>query len=89
MFLRFNRRFKDGKEHRYWNIVENARCVMKLGLATSKPFTKTLATARSSFCFRPIGRFPNTRRRTVYKCDSTLNLHWPRQCVACALKAMS
>jgi transposase len=27
MFLRFNRRFKDGKEHRYWNIVESRRCV--------------------------------------------------------------
>jgi hypothetical protein len=27
MFLRFNRRFKDGKEHRYWNIVENRRCM--------------------------------------------------------------
>jgi len=27
MFLRFNKRFKDGKEHRYWNIVENRRCV--------------------------------------------------------------
>jgi len=27
MFLRYNRRFKDGKEHRYWNIVENKRCV--------------------------------------------------------------
>ncbi len=26
MFLRFNTRFKDGKEHRYWNIVENKRC---------------------------------------------------------------
>jgi hypothetical protein len=26
MFLRFNQRFKDGKEHRYWNIVENKRC---------------------------------------------------------------
>jgi hypothetical protein len=26
MFLRFNRRRKDGKEHRYWNIVENRRC---------------------------------------------------------------
>jgi transposase len=26
MFLRFNRRFKDGKEHRYWNVVENKRC---------------------------------------------------------------
>ena len=27
MFLRINRRFKDGKEDRYWNIVENRRCV--------------------------------------------------------------
>jgi transposase len=26
MFLRFNRRYKDGKEHRYWNIVESKRC---------------------------------------------------------------
>jgi hypothetical protein len=26
MFLRFNRRFKDGREHRYWNIVESKRC---------------------------------------------------------------
>src|ERR1700683_2620154 len=26
MFLRSNRRFKDGKEHRYWSIVENRRC---------------------------------------------------------------
>ena len=26
MFLRSTRRFKDGKEHRYWSIVENKRC---------------------------------------------------------------
>ena len=26
MYLRCNRRIKDGKEHRYWNIVENKRC---------------------------------------------------------------
>ena len=25
MFLRSNRRLKDGKEHRYWSIVENRR----------------------------------------------------------------
>jgi transposase len=25
MFLRSNRRFKDGKEHRYWSVVENRR----------------------------------------------------------------
>jgi hypothetical protein len=27
MFLRSTRRFKDGKEHRYWSIVENRRCL--------------------------------------------------------------
>ena len=26
MYLRLNRRIKDGKEHRYWNIVESKRC---------------------------------------------------------------
>ena len=26
MFLRNTRRWKDGKEHRYWSIVENRRC---------------------------------------------------------------
>jgi len=26
MYLRCNRRLKDGKEHRYWNIVESKRC---------------------------------------------------------------
>jgi transposase len=26
MFLRSTRRFKDGKEHRYWSIVESRRC---------------------------------------------------------------
>ena len=26
MYLRFARRIKDGKEHRYWNIVESKRC---------------------------------------------------------------
>ena len=25
MFLRAKTRFKDGKEHRYWSIVENRR----------------------------------------------------------------
>jgi len=25
MFLRCNKRFKNGKSHRYWNIVENKR----------------------------------------------------------------
>jgi Transposase len=27
MFLRFHARIKDGKDHRYWSVVENRRCV--------------------------------------------------------------
>jgi hypothetical protein len=26
MYLKCNRRLKDGKEHRYWSIVESRRC---------------------------------------------------------------
>ena len=26
MFLRATKRLKDGKEHRYWSVVENRRC---------------------------------------------------------------
>jgi len=26
MFLRFHARIKDGKDHRYWSVVENRRC---------------------------------------------------------------
>jgi hypothetical protein len=26
MYLKCNRRIKDGKEHRYWSIVESRRC---------------------------------------------------------------
>ena len=81
MFLRFNRRFKDGKEHRYWNIVENKRCaggkvvqrqVLYLGeikdsqhaagVGRSKPLTKEHIAIPSCLCFRPIRRFPNTRK---------------------------
>lgn len=36
MFLRQNKRFKDGKEHRYWSVVENRR------LAAGKSVQKTL-----------------------------------------------
>jgi hypothetical protein len=26
MYLRSNRRFKNGKEHLYWSVVESKRC---------------------------------------------------------------
>jgi len=34
MFLRFNTRKKDGKEHRYWSVVENLR--LRSGKATQR-----------------------------------------------------
>jgi transposase len=35
MYLRFTRRIKDGKEHRYWSIVESRRCAA--GRVVQKP----------------------------------------------------
>ena len=35
MYLRFTRRIKDGKEHRYWSIVETRRCAA--GRVVQKP----------------------------------------------------
>ena len=29
MYLKRNRRLKDGKEHVYWNIVESKRCAVE------------------------------------------------------------
>ncbi len=34
MFVRYNTRKKDGKEHRYWSVVENRR--LRLGHTTQR-----------------------------------------------------
>lgn len=65
MFLKSHSRFKDGKEHRYWNIVENRRCgrgkfvqrqVLYLGEIND--------TQRESWC-RTIEVFDENRERTM------------------------
>src|SRR5208282_3691699 len=65
MFLKCHSRFKDGKEHRYWNIVENRRCgrgkfvqrqVLYLGEIND--------TQRESWC-RTIEIFDENRERTM------------------------
>jgi transposase len=65
MFLKCHSRFKDGKEHRYWNIVENRRCgrgkfvqrqVLYLGEIND--------TQRESWC-RTIEVFDENRERTM------------------------
>jgi transposase len=65
MYLKCHCRFKDGKEHRYWNIVENRRCgrgkfvqrqVLYLGEIND--------TQRESWC-RTIEVFDENRERTM------------------------
>src|SRR5580692_8633551 len=65
MFLKCHCRFKDGKEHRYWNIVENRRCgrgkvvqrqVLYLGEIND--------TQQESWC-RTIEVFDDKRERTL------------------------
>jgi len=65
MFLKCHSRFKDGKEHRYWNIVENRRCgggkfvqrqVLYLGEIND--------SQRESWC-RTIEVFDENRERTM------------------------
>jgi hypothetical protein len=46
IFLRFNRRFKDGKEHRYfWNIVENKLCAGGKGVERQVLYSARSMTA--------------------------------------------
>lgn len=82
MFLRSKRRFKDGKEHRYWSVVENRRntagkvCqrqVLYLGEIND--------SQRSAWCravevfdeprdeVRPVALFPADREAPVMDCD--------------------
>jgi hypothetical protein len=74
MFLRATRRFKDGKEHRYWSIAENRRCqgnrivqrqVLYLGEindAQHHAWCKTIEVLeQGSSCPQPVALFPEDR----------------------------
>ena len=65
MFLKCNRRFKDGKEHRYWSIVESRRCVG--GQVVQRPVLylgEINDSQRESWC-RTIETFDPQRDRTL------------------------
>ena len=64
MFLKCNRRFKDGKEHRYWSIVESRRCAG--GQVVQRPVLylgEINDSQRQSWC-RTIEAFDPQRDRT-------------------------
>ena len=65
MFLKCNRRFKDGKEHRYWSIVESRRCAG--GQVVQRPVLylgEINDSQRESWC-RTIEAFDPQQDRTL------------------------
>jgi len=65
MFLKCNWRFKDGKEHRYWSIVESRRCAG--GQVVQRPVLylgEINDSQRESWC-RTIEAFDPQRDRTL------------------------
>ena len=65
MFLKCNRRFKNGKEHRYWSIVESHRCAG--GQVVQRPVLylgEINDSQRESWC-RTIEAFDPQRDRTL------------------------
>ncbi|MBI3661778.1 MAG: IS1634 family transposase [Acidobacteria bacterium] len=65
MFLKCNRRLKDGKEHRYWSIVESRRCAG--GQVVQRPVLylgEINDSQRESWC-RTLEAFDPQRDRTL------------------------
>jgi len=65
MYLKCNRRFKDGKEHRYWSLVESRRCAG--GQVVQRPVLylgEINDSQRESWC-RTIEAFDPQRDRTL------------------------
>jgi len=82
MFLRASKRIKDGKAHRYWNIVENRRCqgnrvvqrqVLYLGEindAQQASWCKTIEVLQAdSSRSRQVAIFPEDRQAPTVACE--------------------
>ena len=101
MFLKCNRRTKDGKTHHYWNVVENRRLsdgrvaqrqVLYLGEINDsqrEAWRKTIEVldegSRRQVALFPVGAMPNDDANVVGIRLSELELRHPRQWGACWL----
>ena len=78
MYLRCNRRFKDGKEHCYWNIVEAKRCADGRVVQRQVLYLREINDSQHEAWCRVIEVFDeDTRRRTQLAGE-------PRSCHASA-----
>ena len=82
MFLRAKKRFKDGKEHRYWSVVENRRCPGKRVVQRQVLYLGEINDAqRAAWCKaidvvqqgedkpRQVAIFPDDRQAPKLDCD--------------------
>ena len=103
MFLRCNRRLKDGKKHDYWSVVESRRLsdgrvvqrqVLYLGeidASQREAWRKTIEVndegRRRQVALFPASSVPEDDVNAVGVRLSELRLQRPRQCGACWLSA--
>ena len=92
MFLRFNRRFKDGKEHRYWNIVESKRCAGGRVVQRQVLYLGEINDSQHEAWCRQIEAFDEGARRhrqlALFPADRTVPEHAKADGVQVRLEAM-
>jgi hypothetical protein len=65
MFLRYHTRIKDGKEHRYWDIVENRRCGRGKVVQRQALYLGEINDSQDESWCRTIEVFDENRERTM------------------------
>lgn len=92
MFLRFNKRTKDGKEHRYWNIVENKRCAGGRVVQRQVLYLGEINDSQQAAWCRQIEAFDEGARRhtqlSLFPADRDVPLHAQAHGVQVRLDAM-
>ena len=81
MFVRCKRRFKDGKEHRYWSVVENVRVcggrvvqrhVLYLGEINDSQraaWCRSIEVVEGKSRSRQMALFPEDREAPALRCE--------------------
>jgi transposase len=65
MFLRFHARIKDGKDHRYWSVVENRRCGRGKAVQRQVLYLGEINDSQHESWCRTIEVFDNQAERTM------------------------
>ena len=88
MFVRCKKRFKDGKEHRYWSVVENVRVrggrvvqrqVLYLGEINDSQraaWCRSIKVMEGKSRSRQMALFPEDREAPALNCEVVCKI-WP------------